>query len=398
MGKLNKAVFFAVVVCGLFFAGVTSGGIQDGLISYWPLDEGAASTAEDIMGGHNGTLAGGASWVDGKIGKAIDTNNSGYVVIPEHVDLRPSAVSVQMWASVDSFGNWEGLAGNFQDNGSNESGYCFYTTDSSVAWYVSDGTFKTIVAPSVPTSQWVHFVGTYDGSYIRMYMNGQEVSGSPLSVNGNINWSYIPLDMNIGRYHDDNENFASDARIDEVAVWDRAIIADEVAFLYNGGQGNSVLGGAYVVVTETDGGTSVEEGGAFDSYTLSLSEQPSADVTITATPGDSQIDLGNGPGVAVDVVFTAGAGGDWETPKTITITAFDDDIYEGKISHATIITHAATGGEYQGISISSVTVDVFDNEETCGDWGYYVTDLNKDCYVNLLDFAIFASYWVGSGN
>jgi hypothetical protein len=154
--------------------------------------------------------------------------------------------------------------------------------------------------------------------------------------------------------------------------------------------------GPSVIVTETDGSTSVEEAGSSDNYTLSLSQQPSADVHITATPGDSQIDLGPGPGTAVIVVFTAGRNGDWATPKTIEVTAFDDDVYEGKTPHETIITHVATGGEYQGVDISSVTVDVFDNEETCGDWGYLVTDLNRDCRVNFVDFCIFAEQWLMS--
>jgi hypothetical protein len=156
--------------------------------------------------------------------------------------------------------------------------------------------------------------------------------------------------------------------------------------------------GASVRITETGSDTSVTEGGSPDSYTLSLNYEPSADVTITATPGDSQIDLGNGPGVAVDFIFTAGAGGNWESPKIVSVVAFDDDVYEGKTSHETTITHVAVGGEYQDIGISPVTVEVIDDEETCGDWGYLKTDLNKDCVVNLLDFAIFASYWLDIAN
>ena len=395
---INKSMFSVLAGCLLFFASAVSGSIEQGLIGYWPMDEGADSLVADVIGARNGTLQGGASWVNGKIGTAIDTNNSGYVFIPEHDDFRPRNVSVQIWASIDSFSNWEGLAGNIQDNGSNESGYCFYTTNSSVAWYVSDGGFKTIVAPSVPTSQWVHFVGTYDGSYIRLYMNGQEVSGSPLSVGGDINWTYIPLDLNFGRYHDDNENYVADSRLDEVAIWDRAISADEIAYLYNGGKGNPILGGAYISLSESDDRTEVVEGGPSDTYTIALNSEPSADVTITAFPGDDQIDLGYGPGQAVTVTFTAGSEGNWDQVCIIEVFAVDDDVYEGKTPHETTITHTAIGGDYQDASISNVIVSVTDNEETCGDWGYYPTDLNRDCHVNLLDFAIFASYWIEHNN
>ena len=50
--------------------------------------------------------------------------------------------------------------------------------------------------------------------------------------------------------------------------------------------------------------------------------------------------------------------------------------------HITTITHAANGGDYTGISIAAVEVEVIDDELTCGDWGYFVSDINKDCYVN----------------
>ena len=84
----------------------------------------------------------------------------------------------------------------------------------------------------------------------------------------------------------------------------------------------------------------------------------------------------------------------WDVPRTINITAYDDDVYEGKVPHVTTITHAADGGDYTGINIAAVEVEVIDDELTCGDWGYFVSDINKDCYVDLQDFAEFASEWM----
>jgi hypothetical protein len=31
----------------------------------------------------------------------------------------------------------------------------------------------------------------------------------------------------------------------------------------------------------------------------------------------------------------------------------------------------------------------------CGDWGYYDTDFNQDCYVGIDDLAYLASTWLG---
>jgi hypothetical protein len=49
----------------------------------------------------------------------------------------------------------------------------------------------------------------------------------------------------------------------------------------------------------------------------------------------------------------------------------------------------------QAYDISSETF-VFDNLEIskCGDWGYHPMDFNRDCYVNMLDFAAFVDGWL----
>ncbi len=148
-----------------------------------------------------------------------------------------------------------------------------------------------------------------------------------------------------------------------------------------------------VIVLLSDGNTVVEEGGPTDSYGIILNSEPTADVRITATPDDGQIDLGSGPGEPAVLNFTISS---WNTPQTVYVTAFDDDVYEGKVPHTTTIGHTAISEhqDYDGIGIASVEVSVVDNELTCGDWGYLPSDLNKDCYVNLVDFALFADLWV----
>jgi hypothetical protein len=180
-----------------------------------------------------------------------------------------------------------------------------------------------------------------------------------------------------------------------VAVWNRALSPAEVTELYNGGAGKSVLGSGHVIVTETGGSTEVTEGGANDTYDLVLGAQPSQNVLITATPADAQIDLGAGAGAAVTLTFTSG---NWGTAQTVTVSATNDDVYEGKIPHTTNIDHTTQSldDNYDDIPVASVAVSVTDNEEICGDWGYNPRDLNHDCYVNLLDFAEFARYWLES--
>jgi hypothetical protein len=89
--------------------------------------------------------------------------------------------------------------------------------------------------------------------------------------------------------------------------------------------------------------------------------------------------------------------GNWDIPQTIDVTADDDEVYEGSDDpHTTVITHTTQSddNDYDDIPVRSVSVAVYDNEMTCGDWGYLRTDVNKDCYVDIQDLRKFAAKWM----
>jgi hypothetical protein len=100
-----------------------------------------------------------------------------------------------------------------------------------------------------------------------------------------------------------------------------------------------------VVVRESGGTTRVTEGGATDSYTLVLTTQPTADVTITLM-ADSQVSVS-----PTTVTFTSA---NWNLPRTITVTAVDDGVVEDE--HTGTIAHAVASADpvYHGIAVSNV--------------------------------------------
>ncbi len=156
-------------------------------------------------------------------------------------------------------------------------------------------------------------------------------------------------------------------------------------------------GGMGVGITETLDSTEVDEAGGSDSYDIVLYSAPTDDVLVTVTPGDSQIDIGAGAGVARVLTFTADPSGDWDIAQTITVTAADDAVYEGSDDpHTTVITHTSVSDDddYDDIAIGSVSVAVYDDEMICGDWGYLEADVNRDCRVDILDLMIVANKWL----
>ena len=106
-----------------------------------------------------------------------------------------------------------------------------------------------------------------------------------------------------------------------------------------------------VVIVESGGSTSITEGGASDTYSVSLNTEPSADVEISLSH-DGQIGVN-----PVSLFFTVG---NWNEPQLVDVTVVDDRTVTGMRS--SVISHSANGGNYTGLQIDDVTVGVVDND------------------------------------
>jgi len=106
-----------------------------------------------------------------------------------------------------------------------------------------------------------------------------------------------------------------------------------------------------VTITQSGGTTTVTEGSTTDTYTVVLGGQPTATVTITISP-NAQVTANPTP-----LTFTTV---NWNVPQTVTVTAVDDLVAEG--THNGSITHSATGGGYNGVSIAALTPVITDND------------------------------------
>ena len=106
-------------------------------------------------------------------------------------------------------------------------------------------------------------------------------------------------------------------------------------------------------VTVSDRSLTVREGGS-NTYTVVLDKEPSTSVTVTVTV-PSNTDLTVTP---PSLTFTTQ---NWDTPKTFTVSAADDDM--NLPDRSVTLTHEASGGEYAEVSVASVRVTVEDNDD-----------------------------------
>ena len=94
--------------------------------------------------------------------------------------------------------------------------------------------------------------------------------------------------------------------------------------------------------------------GASSSFTVALTSQPTADVTVNLISSDS--DASEGRLSASRLIFTAG---NWNTAQTVTLSAVEEDVADGDQSYTITLTGSSTDPNYHNVSssIAAMTTD-----------------------------------------
>ena len=197
-----------------------------GLVAAWGFNEGSGTTAADGSGaGHTGTLTSTTWTATGKYGGALSFNGgSSWVTVPDADDLDLSgAMTLEAWVNPATLGSiWRSVVvkeapGYFRyalyantDTGG-PSGHVFVGADLSARG-----------STRLPTGTWTHVAAVYDGTRVRLYVNGVETANA--SATGTMTASTGVL--RIGGNAIWNEWFSG--QIDEVRVYSRALSAGEI--------------------------------------------------------------------------------------------------------------------------------------------------------------------------
>lgn len=108
-----------------------------------------------------------------------------------------------------------------------------------------------------------------------------------------------------------------------------------------------------VMITESDAGTAVTEGGATDSYTVVLNSEPDSNVTVALSSSD---DLSFSTS---SILFTPV---NWETERTVTVTAVNDDLDEDAEVVTTTFSVTSADTDYDEIAVDPIDVTITDND------------------------------------
>ncbi len=163
-----------------------------------------------------------ATWRD--TGYALDFNGSDATAVSDGgMALDGAVLTLETWVYVDNFNDTDDDSGIAQIMGieadGTQSAYLRFgdvLIDSSQLQFVLDigGEVKLTSISTFNTGEWYHIAGTYDGSHMRIYINGEEDVSAIQTGNCSAN--------SLFRLANSNGVRLLDGRLDEARVWKTA--------------------------------------------------------------------------------------------------------------------------------------------------------------------------------
>jgi len=205
--------------------------IRDDLVSYWEFEE-SSGDAVDSHGSNDLTPSGVSYEATGKNGDCFSYDGSNDYAKITSLSLNLSGFSYGGWIK------WDGSTARnrtiFYFNADHMSSYIRPASSSKLATTIttSAGLSSIYSNSAISSGSWVHFIITWDGSTITMYINGSAQTNTA-SRGGTFNYTG---DFAIGRNEFGDTNWF-DGDIDEILIANRAFTSTEVSWLYNGGTG-----------------------------------------------------------------------------------------------------------------------------------------------------------------
>ncbi len=198
------------------------------LIAYYAFE----GNADDINGsGGNGTVYG-ANLTNGKIGKGYSFDGiNDYIDFGNKVPMQGNLqFTISAWVRINNGAGTQGiisrgnLAGSVREYMLGYSGNKFF-------WQRSNGTAYDILYSLTDKNPntWYHTVAWYDGSVMKIFVNGVEEGSKTSTISAGVGTSQL----DIGSVPESIRTFFFNGIIDEVKVWNYALNRTEILNEYN---------------------------------------------------------------------------------------------------------------------------------------------------------------------
>ena len=229
-----KLLLMALCISSLMLT--IAGAADKSLILYLPLDEDQGSTAMDASSYQNpGNIVGDAAWVQGKIGMALEIVDNSHVVIPEIPEYDvTSEVTLMAWMRTTNVTTWARLIDKSQWQ---TSGYDLVLNQGTqvpmLEFFVNNTTSQVMGTTSVDDGEWHFITGTFGNQTLRIYVDG--IQEGEVGSNGGVDINPNDLPVMIGGESSSNGGQQYVGNVDEVAMFNRELTAEEIQNIFVNG-------------------------------------------------------------------------------------------------------------------------------------------------------------------
>src|SRR6185436_3944332 len=194
-----------------------------GLVAAFSFSEGAGTTVTDLTGTGNTGVIGGATWTSGgRYGKALSFDGvSNWVTVNDSPSLDLTTnMTIEAWVNPATTSGWQSVL--YKERPA--------ATDAGNAWalYASDSSAPPAVYAAIDgaSNSWTHLAGTFDGTSLRLYVNGTLVR--TLSLRGRITATAGPLRIGGNAPSIPYGGQFFKGVIDEVRIYNRTLSQSEI--------------------------------------------------------------------------------------------------------------------------------------------------------------------------
>ena len=267
---------------------------RSGLVAAYGFDEASGTTTSDVSGNSlTGTLSNVTRTTAGRFGSALSFNGlNAWVTVPDAnpLDLT-TGMTLEAWVNPTANGGgvWRNVLIKERTDGEVYNLYANVDTDVPTVYVATQSAvLDARGTATVPLNTWTHLTATYDGTTLRLFVNGIQVgtravagalvkSTGALRIGGNNVWG---------------EHFQGN--LDEIRIYNRALNATEIT-----ADMNTRVGGTPTVSINQAAGQADPSNGSPINFTAVFSapvaDFAAEDVSLGGTAGATTAVVSGGP-------------------------------------------------------------------------------------------------------
>jgi len=252
-----------------------------GMVSYWKFDETSGTTAFDSVGAHPGTVVG-STWTTGKVGGALSFDGVDDNVINLGNWFNYQTFTISLWLNPGASQNWYAdILDTHHDS------YWNWVLQQDQGYTNTYG-FHVIQSVILTANTWQHLTITRSDTTCNLYLNGELVNTQNCGIFNYDGNQYLT----IGSHYEIPGRFWK-GLMDEVAIYNRALSAEEIQQQYQYGlAGEGYCDDIPPVIAPHDNiiAEATSPDGVVVNYDLPIAtDNRDANVIVTCTPVSGSI-------------------------------------------------------------------------------------------------------------